>query len=382
MADGSVIFDTGLDLSGFQRDAAQLAVMATQIGSTLADSMQINPTLDVDGAETSIDGLTSSLRESAAAEALLGEQTRRTTEESQRQREETRRNREETERNREEIDTYTRIMRTLSEQLGIAANASRNANAEMRQINDALRLDPTNVELLGQRFQTLGNQINSTEMQLTQLRTVEQQMQQGFESGEIGEEQYRGFRREIINAESRLKSLTAQRDNVDRLGDEFQEAAVQVNHFGDEANTASKRIGNLKAIGASALTAVATAAAAVGTALVASGTYAVKLASDLAESQNVIDTTFGDNASAINGFAKNAGIAFGMSELEAKKFNGTMGAMLKSMQLSDAEVLNMSTSMVGLAGDIASFYNLDSQEAFDKIRSGISGETEPLILAA
>ena len=152
MADGSVIFDTGLDLSGFQRDAAQLAVMATQIGSTLADSMQINPTLDVDGAETSIDGLTSSLRESAAAEALLGEQTRRTTEESQRQREETRRNREETERNREEIDTYTRIMRTLSEQLGIAANASRNANAEMRQINDALRLDPTNVELLGATF--------------------------------------------------------------------------------------------------------------------------------------------------------------------------------------------------------------------------------------
>lgn len=148
------------------------------------------------------------------------------------------------------------------------------------------------------------------------------------------------------------------------------------------ARSATSGISAFKSAAIPALTAVATAAAAVGTALVAGGTYAVKLASDLTESQNVIDTTFGDNASAINDFAKNAGIAFGMSELEAKKFNGTMGAMLKSMQLSDAEVLNMSTSMVGLAGDMASFYNLDSQDAFDKIRSGISGETEPLILAA
>ena len=67
-----------------------------------------------------------------------------------------------------------------------------------------------------------------------------------------------------------------------------------------------------------------------------------------------------------------------MSELSAKKFNGTMGAMLKSMKLSDDEILKMSTDMVGLAGDFASFYNLDSEEAFNKIRAGISGETEPL----
>ena len=104
----------------------------------------------------------------------------------------------------------------------------------------------------------------------------------------------------------------------------------------------------------------------------------VKLASDLTEVQNVVDTTFGDNAGAVNEWAANAAEAFGMSELQAKQFNGTMGAMLKSMGLADDEVLTMSTSMVGLAGDFASFYNLDHQEAFDKIRAGISGETEPL----
>ena len=67
-----------------------------------------------------------------------------------------------------------------------------------------------------------------------------------------------------------------------------------------------------------------------------------------------------------------------MSELSAKQYTGTIGAMFKSMGLADEQVLSMSTDMVGLAGDFASFYNLEHEEAFNKIRAGISGETEPL----
>ena len=52
-----------------------------------------------------------------------------------------------------------------------------------------------------------------------------------------------------------------------------------------------------------------------------------------------------------------------------------MGAMLKSMGLADDAVLSMSTSIVGLAGDMASFYNLDHETAFDKIHSGINDGT-------
>lgn len=104
----------------------------------------------------------------------------------------------------------------------------------------------------------------------------------------------------------------------------------------------------------------------------------IQLASDLTEVQNVVDTTFGKDAGKINKWAKEAKNSFGMSELSAKKFNGTMGAMLKSMGLTQDQIYDMSTSMVGLAGDFASFYNLGHEEAFEKIRSGISGETEPL----
>ena len=109
------------------------------------------------------------------------------------------------------------------------------------------------------------------------------------------------------------------------------------------------------------------------------GKAAVGVASDLNEVQNVVDTTFGtDGAIKVNEWARNAAEAFGESELQAKQFTSTLGAMFKSMGVGQADMEEMSMSLAGLAGDMASFYNLDPTEAFEKLRSGISGETEPL----
>lgn len=130
-----------------------------------------------------------------------------------------------------------------------------------------------------------------------------------------------------------------------------------------------------KAIGA----AFATSLAAGSAAIVAFGKKGIDLASDLQEVQNVVETTFGDKGAAqIEKFAASAIENFGLSELSAKQMSSTMGAMLKSMGLADKEVLQMSTDLTGLAGDMASFYNLDPTEAFEKLRAGISGEIEPL----
>ena len=120
-------------------------------------------------------------------------------------------------------------------------------------------------------------------------------------------------------------------------------------------------------------------AVAFGTAaLVNFAKESVKLATDIQEVQNVIDVTFGKGAAQIEEFAQSAATAFGLSELAAKQYTGTMGAMLKSSGLTVNAAQEMSIALTGLAGDIASFYNLDTDTAFEKIRSGISGETEPL----
>lgn len=104
----------------------------------------------------------------------------------------------------------------------------------------------------------------------------------------------------------------------------------------------------------------------------------IDYASDLAEVQNVVDVTFGSATEAINSWSKECLAAYGMNEVSAKRYAGTLGAMLKSSGLADDAIVDMSKDMVGLAGDMASFYNLDLETAFEKIRSGISGETEPL----
>lgn len=116
----------------------------------------------------------------------------------------------------------------------------------------------------------------------------------------------------------------------------------------------------------------------IGKELLDLGKQAIQAASDLAEVQNVVDSTFGSNSTAIDRWAKNAGQQFGLTETQAKRFTGTMGAMLKSMGMGGNEIVSISTSLSGLAADMASFYNLDFEESFAKIRSGLSGETEPL----
>ena len=118
--------------------------------------------------------------------------------------------------------------------------------------------------------------------------------------------------------------------------------------------------------------------AAMAAGVVAFGVKSVGLASDLSEVQNVVDVTFGDGADTIEAWAEKSGEAFGLSELSAKQYTSTLGAMLKSMGLAEQDTLDMSIALAGLAGDMASFYNLDPEEAFEKLRSGISGETEPL----
>lgn len=108
------------------------------------------------------------------------------------------------------------------------------------------------------------------------------------------------------------------------------------------------------------------------------GKSAIELGSGITEVENVVDTAFENMAGHAYSFASNAKEQFGLSELAAKQYSGTMMAMLKSSGVGQAQAAKMSTTLAGLAGDIASFYNIDTDTAFYKLRSAISGETEPM----
>lgn len=108
------------------------------------------------------------------------------------------------------------------------------------------------------------------------------------------------------------------------------------------------------------------------------GRAAINLASDLQEVENVVSVTFGGMAAEVDAWSKQMLNSFGLSELSAKKYSSTMGAMLKSSGLTGVAMKDMSKNLTELAADMASFYNLSTDEAFYKVFAGMTGETEPL----
>ena len=104
----------------------------------------------------------------------------------------------------------------------------------------------------------------------------------------------------------------------------------------------------------------------------------ISVASDINESMNVVSTTFGKNTKEVSGWSKNLIDKFGLTEKEGLEYVGVLGSIFKAQGFTSDETKEFSKGMTELTGDISSFYNLDHEEAFNKIKSGLTGEAEPL----
>lgn len=130
---------------------------------------------------------------------------------------------------------------------------------------------------------------------------------------------------------------------------------------------------------------------------------AVDLASQLTEVQNVVDTTFGDMASKVDDFTKTSVQDFGMSELTVKQISSRFQALGTSVGISSEQVANgtavankalmsqnntlykttdsmadMSLNLTRLAGDMASFYDVDQADVAKSLQSIFTGTIAPL----
>lgn len=112
--------------------------------------------------------------------------------------------------------------------------------------------------------------------------------------------------------------------------------------------------------------------------LVDFGKSCLDLGSDLAEVQNVVDVTFPNMSAQVDKFAQSALKASGLSETMAKQYTGTFGAMAKAFGFNEQQAYDMGTALTSLAADVASFYNLSQDEAYTKLKSVFTGETESL----
>lgn len=104
----------------------------------------------------------------------------------------------------------------------------------------------------------------------------------------------------------------------------------------------------------------------------------IEVGSNVTEVQNVVDTAFKDLSWQADQWASNAMTNFGLSELSAKKYMGVFGQMSNAMGITGQAALDMAENVTGLTGDVASFYNLGTDEAYTKLKSIWTGETETL----
>ena len=108
------------------------------------------------------------------------------------------------------------------------------------------------------------------------------------------------------------------------------------------------------------------------------GASIIKLASDTQESLNKVDVAFKDSSQEVKDFAKTTLKQFGIARGQALDMAALFGDMSTSMGLTTDEAAKMSTSLVSLAGDLASFKNMNIEEVTTALAGVFTGETESL----
>ena len=111
--------------------------------------------------------------------------------------------------------------------------------------------------------------------------------------------------------------------------------------------------------------------------LTAFGVSSFRAASDAEELQATFNSTFGAMSGSMNKWATETGNALGRSTQEMQKAANTFG-MFFNQATDPAKAAEMSQIFSGLAQDLGSFFNVDTDTAIEKLRSGLSGESEPL----
>ena len=134
----------------------------------------------------------------------------------------------------------------LENSLGSVNRQANSLQGELREVDRALRLDPSNVTLLGQRNEILAQQVSNAREKLETLRQAQEQVERQFANGDIGSEQYRAFQRELIASQSELNNFEEQ---LRQSNDAMFNAGQTAEGCGDSIATIASKREKIKEVG-------------------------------------------------------------------------------------------------------------------------------------
>lgn len=245
----------------------------------------------------------------------------------------------------------------LDKALREVRNSTKDIDKELKQVDKALKFNPTSVELWRQKQELLRQKITQTETNLKQLKDAQAQLD--AKGVDKNSQEYRELQREIITAESKLKTFKKQLDAIGNAN--LKALSAQLTKIGDKMTDVGK-----------------TMTTKVTAPIVAGYTLASKYASDYEENLNKIDVAFGANSQTVKDWANTASAEFGLSKVQATDAASAFGALGKGIGLSEAEAADMSTTLAGLSADLGSYFNVGVDESAKALEGIFTGESEAL----
>lgn len=236
---------------------------------------------------------------------------------------------------------------------------SRDLQSELRQVERLLKLDPKNTELLAQKQKLLAEAVESSREKLDRLKTAQEQVNEQFRKGEINEEQYRAFQREVVKAEQELEKFEKQ----------LRETGLTAEQVGKKLQDAGQKMTD---IGKTLSMSVTAPIAAVGAA-------SFKMAADLQDAMGATDQIFAQASDSVKQWADSLESYYGIAEGEALEYTNMMGTLLMNIGgLTEEEAARQAQILVKLAGDLTAMFGGTTEDAIRALTGALKGNTAML----
>ena len=241
----------------------------------------------------------------------------------------------------------------LSKALSRVNKEIRNTQAQLKDVNKLLKLDPGNTELIAQKHKLLQQAVEETKKKLQSLKEAQKQADEALKNGNISQEQYDGLQREIAETTQKLKDLEAQAEQSATALQKIAAAGGKLKDIG----------GKVSGIGKDLTTYVTVPLAAAGAA-------GVKSFADVDKTMALANKTMGntaDQANTLNAAMKDAAAnsTYGMSDAANATLNfaragldaeQSAAALAPAMNLAAGEGGDLDTVSAGLVATINGFH--------------------------
>lgn len=275
-----------------------------------------------------------------------------------------------------QISANGKSMKALAEEYADADKSTKALSERQKVLQSSLSASQTKVKTLTTEYNRQEAELKRLESNLEAVRK-----EHGENSTEVikAKNAYEKQATTVNNLAGRLATAEGQvakfnrelQENATKLyeaqskakiyGETLENAGVQVAAFGEKISKA----GTALTVG-------------VTTPLIAAGTAAIKYASDTEESANKVRESFKEAAKQVEDFAEKTVESYGISKGQALDMAALYGDMGTSMGIPVDKAAEMSTALVGLAGDLASFKNIGLDTAQNALKGIFTGETQSL----